>query len=241
MMDPQPLAAHDSTPFENRLLSAARSETIPTELKLRMSQGLNLGAAAISAPAAFISLNTIALVVVGAAAIAGLASVLLKQSGESHTTGGLPAMIDPAHTTIVEATSAQPATLANPTSALTDPLLPAQVHQARTWIPEQRNSNATPTSATRKREVDLHEEIGFLDTARAALAAGAPDKALSVLGQYSRRSPHGTFAPEAIALRIEALSDAGDGEQARTLARRFLKAHPDSPLAERVERLTGAR
>ena len=42
-----------------------------------------------------------------------------------------------------------------------------------------------------------------------------------------------------LALRVEALTDAGDSATAHALARSFLKAHPSSPLAERVEQLAG--
>jgi uncharacterized protein (DUF1800 family) len=40
------------------------------------------------------------------------------------------------------------------------------------------------------------------------------------------------------ALRIEALDHLGRGAQARALAQKFVAAHPDSPLVERVARLT---
>jgi hypothetical protein len=40
-------------------------------------------------------------------------------------------------------------------------------------------------------------------------------------------------------LRIEALDHLGRTAQARTLAERFIAAHPDSPLADRVARVTG--
>ena len=41
------------------------------------------------------------------------------------------------------------------------------------------------------------------------------------------------------ALRIEALDHLGRAAQARTLAQQFIAAHPDSPLADRVARVTG--
>ena len=41
------------------------------------------------------------------------------------------------------------------------------------------------------------------------------------------------------ALRIEALDHLGRVTQARALAQRFIAVHGDSPLADRVARITG--
>ena len=224
MKDPKRLSARDTTAFENRLLGAARSESIPNEMKLRMSQGLNLGAAATAAHA-FVSLKTAALIVVGTAAMAGLV-VFGLGVGAHHESAAVtaqhsptpPAAATPGPVTLPPATA--PAELPLPT--IPQPPVPAHASHALT---------------SPNREIDLREEIGLLDAARAALAAGAPQKALAALGQYNHRYPHGTFAPEALALRIEALTNTGDAVTARALARRFLKAYPGSPLAERVEYL----
>lgn len=245
MMDPGRLAARDSTPFEIRLLSAARSESIPTEMRLRMSRGLQLGAAATGGGAtAVLSLNTVALVVLGAAAVAGLAGVILKQSGESHSPRAAVAITEPVHTTLAETTPTQPVNAANPKTAPIQLFPPEQLQPNAAPAPARAPASDTPappSPATRNRDVDLREEIAFLDAARAALAAGAPNKAMGVLARYHHRYPNGTFAPESLALRIDALTDAGDTALARTLARRFLKAHPDSPLAERMEQLVASR
>ena len=47
----------------------------------------------------------------------------------------------------------------------------------------------------------------------AALASGAPARALSILDEYAARFPHAAMAPEATVLRIEALERARNGER----------------------------
>ena len=235
MRDPKRLADSDPTPFENRLLGAARNESIPNEMRLRMSQGLNLGAAATVAgkTGTIITLKTGALIGLGIAGIAGLMVLGVDRSSGPAGTRKTAATTMPKTTQV--ATMPRPAEA----PATTGPFAPISAS-----IPPMRASGpglGTPSLSTtaRGREVALREEIGLLDTARAALAANAPGKALVGLGQYNHRYPNGTFAPEALALHIEALTNAGDAATARALARRFLKAYPSSPLAERVEHLTG--
>ena len=85
---------------------------------------------------------------------------------------------------------------------------------------------------------DLRAEIALVDAARTSVGGGADDRALALLHRYDASYPRGTFRPEAAALRIEALDHLGRGAQARALAQKFVTAHPDSPLVDRVERLT---
>jgi hypothetical protein len=86
---------------------------------------------------------------------------------------------------------------------------------------------------------DLRVEIALIDAARDALAAAAPGQALEALRRYGARFPDGTFAPEAVALRVEALEKSGSHREAQAAARRFLAAHPESPLRDRIERICG--
>jgi TolA-binding protein len=227
MIDPQRLSASDATPFEHRLLKAARNEAIPTEMKLRMSQGLNLGATALGGAGATsaLSLNTLALIVLGTATILGLVAVVAKPAKEPSPPRSTVA--SPAAATIQETPSPEPP----------QPMRPAPAAIAATQEPSRAGTGNSPASTPRGREADLREEIALLDTARKALAVGAPRKAMGALDQYRRRYPNGTFVPESLALRIETLTLAGDRATAHTLARGFLKTYPDSPLAERVEQI----
>ena len=218
MKDLERLTPRNATPFEYRLLNAARSETIPSAMKLRMSQGLNLGPTALagSSATAVLSMKTVALAVIGAASLATLVGIARQGGGEVRTGARMRMPNEPAPT-VVAAPTASPN--------------PKEVTPTATKRP-----NANPAHPL---DVNLRGEIARLDAARAALAAGDPTKAIAVLDHYRRRYPNGTFAPEAITLRIEALFQTGNEQAARTLAHRFLKAHPDSPLTERVERLAG--
>jgi outer membrane protein assembly factor BamD (BamD/ComL family) len=73
-----------------------------------------------------------------------------------------------------------------------------------------------------------------VDRARAALAAGQPRQALLLLDEYERRFHTRGFAPEALYLRMEALTSLGQTEPALATARRLLASYPHSPQAARA-------
>ena len=120
---------------------------------------------------------------------------------------------------------------------------PAQRTAARapTVIEAPVQPPAPPTAPvlqpTAAEPIQLSEEIALLDRARAALQSRAPDRALSLLAQHADRFAHPALGPEAEVLRIEALVQNRDLPAAKTLAKRFLSAHPHSPLADRVTKL----
>ena len=80
----------------------------------------------------------------------------------------------------------------------------------------------------------LGEELGLLEAARAELAAHRAGQALWALGRHAERFPSGRLGLEADVLRIEALLEIGRAGEAVDLARRFLAANRQSPLAGRV-------
>jgi outer membrane protein assembly factor BamD (BamD/ComL family) len=82
-------------------------------------------------------------------------------------------------------------------------------------------------------------ELAALQQARAALGAGDPARALSMLDAYVARFPHGAMAQEAAVLRIEALVRAGDRPAAQRAADAYLTAHPQSPYMDRIRSLLG--
>jgi hypothetical protein len=57
-----------------------------------------------------------------------------------------------------------------------------------------------------------------------------------LLDRYDRGEYGSSLALEASVLRIEALDAVGRRSEAQALARRFVSANPDSPLAERAQR-----
>jgi TolA-binding protein len=81
---------------------------------------------------------------------------------------------------------------------------------------------------------DLAAEMASLDTARLALRTKQAELALRALDDYARAFPRGALAPEAMVLRIDALTSRGDRRDAAALAKVFLEAFPKSPLAPRV-------
>jgi hypothetical protein len=87
---------------------------------------------------------------------------------------------------------------------------------------------ATPQLAS------LAEEVALLDRARNALVTGDPSHALAILDGYERAKVGTTLSAEAALLRIEALVQRGETVRAASLATEFLRAHPKSPVADRV-------
>jgi hypothetical protein len=86
---------------------------------------------------------------------------------------------------------------------------------------------------------DLREQIALLDAARSALGAGSADSALATLGKYQSKYPRGSFGPETTALKVEALVKLGRRAEAKALGERFVSAHRDTALAQRVARVAG--
>jgi len=96
----------------------------------------------------------------------------------------------------------------------------------------------TVPSKTKRNASTLDAETALLDGARVSVRAGRPADALRTLDGYDAQFPDGLLVPEATVVRIEALVKNGDKAGARILGQTFLRAHPDSPLADRVRSLT---
>lgn len=88
----------------------------------------------------------------------------------------------------------------------------------------------------KKRTADtLLEEVERLEATRRAIDAGHLSDAALLL---ERRGAGDVLGPEAQVLAIELAVRRGRHADARVAAERFLAAHPTSPLAARVQRLT---
>jgi hypothetical protein len=81
----------------------------------------------------------------------------------------------------------------------------------------------------------LAAELLALSQARAAVAAGAPDRALATLDAAPRGFQ--LLALEAGLVRVEALRGSGKRDAARALSEQLLRAHPDGPYTERLKSL----
>lgn len=74
------------------------------------------------------------------------------------------------------------------------------------------------------------DEASKLEAARTALSRGDHAAAIAALDAYDSTYPKGQLKPEAMALRIQALTNSGKLTEARALAREFEKAYPGHGL-----------
>lgn len=81
----------------------------------------------------------------------------------------------------------------------------------------------------------LREENELLGQARAALRSGDPGRAIAILEQARVKFPDGVLGQEREAVAIEALARSGAREAASARASAFLRAHPASPHAARLQ------
>ena len=103
---------------------------------------------------------------------------------------------------------------------------------------ETRRSGAAPvvesTPAPAPTLGSLDPELTALRKAQEDLRAGLPAQALRRLAEYDRRFGAGTLNQERRAIGAIALCQVHPGPAAQAQAERFLRAAPESPLAERV-------
>ena len=88
-------------------------------------------------------------------------------------------------------------------------------------------ANAKPSTAS-------PEELREIEAARAAVSRGDTAAALAQLNDYDSSHPNSALKPEAMALRIQVLSNSGKAAEARALANEFLEKYPQHPLVEQV-------
>ena len=240
---PTQLRVVGATDLERRLLDAGARELPSVELTRKMQQalGLSIAASAMTAEAVKSSGTAAATaasgapafawpaISVGVLALAVTGAVVGLRSTVSHHATSKPAVTAPA--VVLGPAPMAPEPVAAPSPATT----PRAVERSAALPSHARHhavAAATPS--------DLRAEIALVDAARTAVTTGADDRALALLNRYDTSYRAGTFRPEVTALRIEALDHLGRTAQARMLAQRFIAAHPDSPLAGRVARVTGA-
>lgn len=80
----------------------------------------------------------------------------------------------------------------------------------------------------------LFEELRLIEAVRASVARGSPSSALAVLDAYDKAYPGGQFQPEAMALRVQALSQSGNRSAARALLGQLERSYPQHPLLTRA-------
>lgn len=116
---------------------------------------------------------------------------------------------------------------------------PRRQSEADSKKPETIPAIGTSSAAAPKRTrtpATLEQELASVQRARAALAGGSATGALSELDRFARDFGWQKLAAESSLLRIEALTRAGRSKEARDLARRFVKQHPNNPLVDRARK-----
>jgi hypothetical protein len=133
-----------------------------------------------------------------------------------------------------------PSRVAEPTAAPAAAHATGAIHPPAQAAPARADDTAATSTAARTVAPDdaaLHAEIALLDRARNALRAGESARALRLLDHHEQRFAHARLAPEAAALRIDALVQRGSHEQAGSMAQQFVSAYPSHPLSAQVSKL----
>ena len=129
-----------------------------------------------------------------------------------------------------------------PRSAQRATQAPAQeVSEAPTPVVSAPVVIAEPVASARPVVVEapLAAEVLALDSARQALAAGNAARALQSLNAYEADFSKPRMLPEALYLRLEALTLQGDKLGTEAVARRLLRAYPGGPHAARARAILG--
>jgi hypothetical protein len=248
---PNQLRVVGATDLERRLLEAGARELPSVELTKRMQQtlgisfaaGVAIAATAGTAKAATVGAGSAApafawpAISIGVLALAVTGAVVGARSTASHHGANRPATALAARAPAPILAPAPVETPATDTPSADAPsampvALPAMVPH-RIARPARHHAAIVATPS------DLRAEIALVDAARSAVGAGSNDRALALLDRYDATYPRGTFRPEVAALRVESLDHLGRTLQARALAQKFIAAHAESPLADRVARVTG--
>ena len=240
--DPKRLTVVGATDLERSLLQAARRERPSHELTARMAAGLGISAAAVTAAA------TVTAAAPGVAAAAPVAAA--KTTVAVWVSAGVLAAAAAAGVVGVRLSSAPaPAGSNRPVAAVVaapaeemPAVAPSVGASSERRSEKLRRRSAAPLAAPSPAPApapagDLRDQIALVDAARTAVKAGSTERALVLLRRYEVSYPGGAFRPEALALRIEALDEAGHAAEARALAREFLTRYPHSPLADRIGRV----
>jgi len=241
--DPERLLEGGGSDLERCLIGAIAGERPSPELRDRMAQALGVPLAAAglaatvaasqtaataktaagigagaggTAPLAWISVGVVSLLLAGA--VVGVGVGVWKDAPAK----SLPAPVTPAPLPV---------------------LPPAQPELGLSPVVEMPLNGSAPVAQPRSRSAatarDLRKQIALIDAARAAISASAGERALDLLRQYQEKYQGGTFAPEAAALKIEALAKLGRAAEARAGAERFRAQYGESPQTDRVLRAAG--
>lgn len=222
--------------LEGSLLQLARNEGPSSEGRRKILAGIAAASAASlatqQAQAASTAGKGLTIAKWGALAVAVVAipaTILLMRGGDDWQAPQKPAP------SAVNAPAAEVKATPVPAAPVEVGPAPLALQDLPTLAPA---TSTVPSS--KQNQGSLADEVAQLQKAKLALKAGSPRQALAELTTYAQRFPRPTLGAEAAVLRIEALSQSGDGARAKTLAESFLAKNPNSPYAARLRSLTGA-
>jgi len=226
-----------------RVIDAVRQAYGPSESdRARVRQrvvgqltGARAVTAATHASAAWLASTSVKIVAFGMV-ICVVGAVVFARYAKQKTTvhaglgSGVSLQLSAAPARVAElAASAEPPVLASAAAVASDDS-PAPGVSAHHALKPTNPNGTTP---------DVQGEIALLSKAQRALSSGKPGHALQLLDEYARVYPKGTLRQEHDAARIIALCKLGEVSKARALANAFMRAAPQSPLAERVRASCG--
>jgi hypothetical protein len=227
MKDPTRLLDAAASPPELRILRAGATEEPPAEAVQRLAAKLGVQLPAALDVAAASTASSSALAAGAAVGFSAKLTLVLVAS-----TLGLAGAVWIATRPIMTSAVSKGSASANAGREVSQPKAVALNLEPQ---PPSAAAVSAPPAAMNSRA--LTEEIARVDTIRQLLAHNRASSAIAALGDYERDYPRGALQQEATLLRIEALRRKGDRTQARTLAERFLRDHPESPHAPRVRAL----
>jgi hypothetical protein len=218
MSDPERLLKGGGTKFERELLGSLANEQPSRTLSRRMRQGL-------------VALGVLTGAKTGVAGIVAIVGLLSVGAGGAWLAQHQRAVAPPRP--VASVPSLARASVARAPAAAPAAPSATSIEAPAALAPRQ---SAAPSSSPLG---DVREQIAWLDRARSAVRRGDSRTALAELAQYRAKFPRGEFAQEVAVLKIEALVQDGQMPAARSLAKKFLASHPESPHVERIERLLG--
>jgi hypothetical protein len=180
-------------------------------------------------------------IVVGAAASVTLGLVGAKLlANDPAPRAAAPLLTAPRAATTSPDISAEPP-LAGPPSLGARPSLtvkPLNANAIEPWVPSPSAvaPDAVPANGPARPSAASLDEVREIEAARAALSRGDANSAIAQLDDYDSAHPNGQLKPEAMALRIQALSTSGKTTEARTLANEFQRKYPGHPLGQQLQR-----
>jgi TolA-binding protein len=250
-MNDWPRLRHQGSALERELLNSALEDKPNASSRQRTMVALGLGAALATAATAVQGAGVVGALGSGAGAAASplttaskvTALAIAKWLGGgvvagAVTVGAIQEVTLPKEPTPVAASAARAAPKAIPAETRRAGMPRVTPSAEATALRALAPPSGAPSSAFEDLPRSLvASEVGALDRARAALAAGKPKQALTLLDRYHRKFPEGVLRPEAELVRVQALAKLGDLNAVAVGARSFLDEHPSSPHAPKVRSL----